>query len=75
MLSDYEREECRNYMKMQEARKTLQGQVATRLANAKQSEQEERERIIKLYSEQPEPPVWAEQKKLINPILQCCVND
>ena len=50
MLSDYEREQCRNYKKMLDARQTPQGQIAARLAEQKRKEAERREAILKKYT-------------------------
>lgn len=68
MLSDYEREQCRNYKKMLDARQTPQGQIAARLAEQKRKEAERREDILKRYTEPPAPPL--KQEPEINPILK-----
>lgn len=68
MLSDYEREQCRNYKKMLAARQTPQGQIAARLAEQKRKEAERREDILKRYTEPPAPPL--KQEPEINPILK-----
>lgn len=70
MLSDYEREQCRNYKKMLDARQTPQGQIAARLAEQKRKEAERREAILKKYAEPPTPPDLSERKAPINPILK-----
>lgn len=73
MLSDYEREQCRNYKKMLAARQTPQGQIAARLAEQKRKEAERREAILKKYTEPPAPPM--KQEPEINPILKQYMNE
>lgn len=73
MLSDYEREQCRNYKKMLAARQTPQGQIAARLAEQKRKEAERREAILKKYTEPPTPPM--KQEPEINPILKQYMNE
>ena len=73
MLSDYEREQCRNYKKMLAARQTPQGQIAARLAEQKRKEAERRETILKKYTEPPAPPM--KQEPEINPILKQYMNE
>ena len=68
MLTDYEREQCRNYAKMLDARQTPTGQIAARLAEQKRKEAERRADILKKYTEPPAPPVKKEPE--INPILK-----
>ena len=75
MLSDYEREQCRNYKKMLAARQTPQGQIAARLAEQKRKEAERREAILKKYTEPPTPPDLSERKAPINPILRQYMNE
>lgn len=75
MLSDYEREQCRNYKKMLDARQTPQGQIAARLAEQKRKEAERREAILKKYTEPPTPPDLSERKAPINPILRQYMNE
>ena len=75
MLSDYEREQCRNYKKMLDARQTPQGQIAARLAEQKWKEAERREAILKKYTEPPTPPDLSERKAPINPILRQYMNE
>lgn len=75
MLSDYEREQCRNYKKMMDARQTPQGQIAARLAEQKRKEAERREAILKKYTEPPTPPDLSERKAPINPILRQYMNE
>lgn len=70
MLSDFEREQCRNYTKMLDARQTPTGQIAMRLAEQKRKEAERREDILKKYTEPPAPPDLSKQKAPINPILK-----
>lgn len=73
MLSDFEREQCRNYTKMLDARQTPQGQIAARLAEQKRKEAERREAILKKYTEPPAPPM--KQEPEINPILKQYMNE
>ena len=73
MLSDYEREQCRNYKKMLAARQTPQGQIAARLAEQKRKEAERREAILKKYTEPPATPM--KQEPEINPILKQYMNE
>lgn len=68
MLSDYEREQCRNYKKMLDTRQTPQGQIAMRLAEQKRKEAERRADILRRYTEPPAPPM--KQEPEINPILE-----
>lgn len=68
MLTDYEREQCRNYKKMMDMAQTPQGQIAMRLAGQKRKEAERREDILKRYTEPPAPPM--KQEPEINPILK-----
>lgn len=73
MLSDFEREQCRNYTKMLDARQTPTGQIAARLAEQKRKEAERREAILKKYTEPPAPPM--KQDPEINPILKQYMNE
>ncbi|WP_373132987.1 hypothetical protein [Clostridium sp. M62/1] len=75
MLNDFEREQCRNYKKMLDARQTPQGQIAARLAEQKRKEAERREAILKKYTEPPTPPDLSERKAPINPILRQYMNE
>lgn len=68
MLSDFEREQCRNYKKMLDAQQTPQGQIAMRLAEQKRKEAERRADILRRYTEPPAPPM--KQEPEINPILK-----
>ena len=61
MLSDYEREQCRNYKKMMDMAQTPQGKIAVELAKAKHRNQADRGEILKLYSGQAEPPAAPKQ--------------
>ena len=60
---------------MLDAQQTFQGQMAIKLAKAQYKDQEERERILKIYSGQAEPPVWPNQPKDVNLILQRYTNN
>lgn len=73
MLTDYEREQCRNYKKMMDMAQTPQGQIAMRLAGQKRKEAERREDILKRYTEPPAPPM--KQEPEINPILKQYMNE
>ncbi|MFR3140639.1 hypothetical protein [Clostridium sp. M62/1] len=73
MLSDYERQMCRDYKKRMDARQTPTGQIAMRLAEQKRKEAERREDILKNYTEPPTPPI--KQEPEINPILKQYMNE
>lgn len=75
MLSDYEREQCRNYKEMMDMAQTQQGQIAVELAKAKQQDQTDRGRILKLYSGQAKPPAAPKQEIPVSPILKHYLND
>ena len=68
MLSDYERQMCRDHKKLMDAQQTSTGQIAARLAEQKRKEAERREDILKRYTEPPAPPL--KQEPEINPILK-----
>lgn len=68
MLSDYERQICRDHKKRMDAAKTPVGQIAVKMAQSKRRERENRENILKKYIEPPAPPVKKEPE--INPILK-----
>lgn len=68
MLSDYERQMCRDCKKRLDMAQTPQGQIAMRLAEQKRKEAERREDILKRYTEPPAPPL--KQEPEINPILK-----
>lgn len=70
MLSDYERQMCRDCKKRLDMAQTPQGQIAMRLAEQKRKEAERREDILKKYTEPPAPPDLSKQKAPINPILK-----
>lgn len=73
MLTDYEREQCRNYKKMLDAQQTPTGQIAMRLAGEKRKEAERRADILRRYTEPPAPPM--KQEPEINPILRQYMNE
>lgn len=75
MLSDYEREQCRNYKEMMDARQTPQGKIAVELAKAKHRNQADRGKILKLYSGQAKPPEAPKQEIPVSPILKHYLND
>lgn len=68
MLSDYERQMCRDHKKLMDVQQTPAGQIAARLAEQKRKEAERREDILKRYTEPPAPPL--KQEPEINPILK-----
>lgn len=68
MLSEFERQICRDYKKRTDAAKTPAGQIAVKMAQAKRREREHRADILKKYTEPPAPPVKKEPE--INPILK-----
>ncbi len=49
MLTDFERDEYRNYKKMLDAAETPQGKIAVELAKSKQRNQTDRGKILKHY--------------------------
>lgn len=75
MLSDYEREQCRNYKKMMDMAQTPQGKIAVELAKSKQRNQTDRGKILKLYSGQAKPPEAPKQEIPVSPILKHYLND
>lgn len=75
MLTDYEREQCRNYKKMMDMAQTPQGQIAVELAKAKHRNQADRGKILKLYSGQAKPPETPKQEIPVSPILKHYLND
>ena len=70
MLSEFEREQCRNYKKMLDAEQTPAGQIAARLAQTERWERERREDILRRYTEPTTSPDLSERKAPINPILK-----
>ena len=48
MLSDYERQMCRDHKKLMDAQQTPAGQIAARLAEQKRKEEERREAMAAL---------------------------
>lgn len=73
MLSDYERQMCRDYKKRMDAQQTPTGQIAMRLAGEKRKEAERRADILRRYTEPPAPPM--KQEPEINPILRQYMNE
>ena len=73
MISDYERQMCRDHKKLMDAQQTSTGQIAVRLAEQKRKEAERREDILKKYTEPPAPPM--KQEPEINPILRQYMNE
>lgn len=72
MLSDYERQMCRDHKKLMDAQQTPAGQIAVKMAQAKRREAERREAILKKYTEPPALPMKQEPER--NPILEAYVN-
>lgn len=70
MMTEHERQMCRDYKARMDAQKTPAGQIAARLAEQKRKEAERREDILKKYTEPPAPPDLSKQKAPINPILK-----
>lgn len=68
MMTEHERQMCRDYKARMDAQKTPAGQIAARLAEQKRKEAERREDILKRYTEPPAPPL--KQEPEINPILK-----
>lgn len=68
MLTDYERQMCRDHKKRIDVQRTSAGQIAVKMAQSKRRERENRENILKKYIEPPAPPVKKEPE--INPILK-----
>lgn len=73
MLSDYERQMCRDHKKLMDAQQTPAGQIAARLAEQKRKEAERREDILKRYTEPPAPPLKSQPET--NPILKLYIDD
>lgn len=73
MLSDYERQICRDHKKHLDMAQTPQGQIAMRLAGQKRKEAERRADILRRYTEPPAPPM--KQEPEINPILRQYMNE
>ncbi len=68
MLTDYERQMCRDHKKRLDVQRTSAGQIAVKMAQAERREKERRTDILKKYTEPPAPPVKKEPE--INPILE-----
>lgn len=68
MLTDYERQMCRDHKKRLDVQRTSAGQIAVKMAQAERREKERRADILKKYTEPPAPPVKKEPE--INPILE-----
>ena len=73
MMTEHERQMCRDYKARMDAQKTPAGQIAARLAEQKRKEAERREAILKKYTEPPAPPM--KQEPEINPILKQYMNE
>ena len=68
MLTDYERQMCRDHKKRIDVQRTSAGQIAVKMAQSKRRERENRENILKKYIEPPAPPMKQELK--VDPILE-----
>ena len=68
MLTDYERQMCRDHKKRLDVQRTSAGQIAVKMVQAERREKERRADILKKYTESPAPPVKKEPE--INPILE-----
>lgn len=68
MLTDYERQMCRDHKKRIDVQRTSAGQIAVKMAQSKRRERENRENILKKYIEPPAPPLKQELK--VDPILE-----
>ena len=68
MLTDYERQMCRDHKKRIDVQRTSVGQIAVKMAQSKRRERENRENILKKYIEPPAPPLKQELK--VDPILE-----
>lgn len=68
MLTDYERQMCRDHKKRLDVQRTSAGQIAVKMVQAERREKERRADILKKYTEPPAPPVKKEPE--INPILE-----
>lgn len=73
MMTEHERQMCRDYKARMDAQKTPAGQIAARLAEQKRKEAERREDILKRYTEPPAPPVKSQPET--NPILKQYMNE
>lgn len=73
MLTDYERQMCRDHKKRLDVQRALAGQIAVKMAQAERREKERRADILKKYTEPPAPPM--KQEPEINPILRQYMNE
>ena len=69
-LTKQELEECRNFKRKLDMAQTPQGQIAVKMAQAKRRERENRENILRQYTEPAAPPDLSERKAPISPILK-----
>lgn len=70
MLSDYERQMCRDHKKRMDAAQTPAGQIAVKMAQVERREREHRADILKRYTEPVAPPDLSKRQEPINPILK-----
>ena len=68
MLSEFERQMCRDYKKRLDVQRTPAGHIALKMAQPERRERERRADILKKYTEPPASPVKKEPE--INPILK-----
>ena len=68
MLTDYERQMCRDHKTRIDVQRTSAWQIAVKMAQSKRRERENSENILKKYIDPPAPPVKKEPE--INPILK-----
>lgn len=75
MMTEHERQMCRDYKARMDAAETPQGKIAVELAKAKHRNQADRGKILKLYSGQAKPPAAPKQEIPVSPILKHYLND
>ena len=75
MMTEHERQMCRDYKARMDAQKTPGGELAVELAKSKQRNQTDRGKILKLYSGQAKPPEAPKQEIPVSPILKHYLND
>lgn len=75
MMTEHERQMCRDYKARMDAQKTPGGELAVELAKAKHRNQADRGKILKLYSGQAKPPAAPKQEIPVSPILKHYLND
>ena len=73
MMTEHERQMCRDYKARMDAQKTPAGKEALKMANAKKKERERMENILKFYTDQP-LPAEPKPEEPENPILKMYMN-